>query len=289
MIEEFPSPIGPANTPGRKPRVALMGEFSAGKSTLVNLLLGEDISPVKVTATQLPPVWYSHGASSMLRVDNSGDEVEISPEALTAISHEQTQAVRVFLETDVLEYCDLIDMPGTSDPNMPQTVWERLLESVDAVVWCTPATQAWRQSEAALWDELPERLRANSLLLVTRMDKLDRTAARERVIARLRYETDGLFKEVVPISLTEALSGRDDPEVLESSGAGLFVESLIGIVETPATLTASPAPVTFGAIKTETQAQILPMPRGSAPNSVVPRRVLGGRAQPQPGATLTPN
>ena len=289
MIENSPSPFDTTNPPRRKPRVALMGEFSAGKSTLVNLLLGEDISPVKVTATQLPPVWYSHGMSSMLRVDNTGDEIEISPDALTTISHEQTQAVRVFLETDVLEYCELIDMPGTSDPNMPQRVWEKLLESIDAVVWCTPATQAWRQSEAALWNELPERLRANSLLLVTRMDKLGKTADRERVIARLNFETNDLFKEVVPISLTEALSGRDDPEVLESSGAGAFVESLISIVETPETLTASAAPAEFGALKPETPAQILPMPRTQAPNSVVPRRVLVTRAKIQPGPALTPN
>ena len=222
MIEECPSPLNTADTPDRKPRIALMGEFSAGKSTLVNLLLGEDISPVKVTATQLPPVWYSYGTTSMSRVDNTGDEVAISPEALTNISHVRTQAVRVFLEADVLEYCDLIDMPGSSDPNLPQNVWERVLESVDAVVWCTPATQAWRQSEAALWEDLPERLRANSLLLVTRMDKLDRNGDRERVIARLNFETKGLFKEVVPISLTEALSGRDDPEVLEKRRQCVF-------------------------------------------------------------------
>ena len=45
----------------RRPRVCLMGEFSAGKSTLSNLLLGAEALPVNVTATQLPPVWISEG------------------------------------------------------------------------------------------------------------------------------------------------------------------------------------------------------------------------------------
>ena len=40
--------------PVRRPRVALMGEFSAGKSTLSNLLIGKSALPVNVTATQLP-------------------------------------------------------------------------------------------------------------------------------------------------------------------------------------------------------------------------------------------
>jgi len=34
---------------GRRPRIALMGEFSAGKSTLSNLLLGARPLPEKVT------------------------------------------------------------------------------------------------------------------------------------------------------------------------------------------------------------------------------------------------
>ena len=43
----------------KRPLVALMGEFSAGKSTLSNLLIGKQALPVNVTATQLPPVWMS--------------------------------------------------------------------------------------------------------------------------------------------------------------------------------------------------------------------------------------
>ena len=47
----------------RKPRLAIMGEFSSGKSTLCNLLLGARPLLEKVTATQLPPVWLSYGSA----------------------------------------------------------------------------------------------------------------------------------------------------------------------------------------------------------------------------------
>ena len=47
-----------------RPCVALMGEFSAGKSTLSNLLIGTEALPVNVTATQLPPVWLSRGTDA---------------------------------------------------------------------------------------------------------------------------------------------------------------------------------------------------------------------------------
>ena len=51
----------------RKPRIALMGEFSAGKSTLANMLVGAQHLPVQVTATQLPPVWISQGNAQIGR------------------------------------------------------------------------------------------------------------------------------------------------------------------------------------------------------------------------------
>ncbi|TNF59741.1 MAG: hypothetical protein EP307_09890, partial [Rhodobacteraceae bacterium] len=57
----------------RKPRVALMGEFSAGKSTLTNLLLGAAPLPVKITATRLPPVWITQGDDGGLREDTNGE------------------------------------------------------------------------------------------------------------------------------------------------------------------------------------------------------------------------
>ena len=56
----------------RLPRVCLMGEFSAGKSTLSNLLIGASALPVNVTATQLPPVWISHGTDTPYRVGLDG-------------------------------------------------------------------------------------------------------------------------------------------------------------------------------------------------------------------------
>ncbi|KUF11091.1 dynamin family protein [Pseudoponticoccus marisrubri] len=267
------------SAPTRRPRIALMGEFSAGKSTLANLLLGQDVSPVKVTATQLPPVWYAHGPRALHRVDNSGTEEPIPPEALDGISHRETQAVRIRLETEVLEFCDLIDMPGTADPNMPQAVWDRMLGRVDGVVWCTPATQAWRQSEAALWEQVPHRLYARSLLLITRMDKLHAPGDRDRVLARLRRETDGLFTRVLPISLTEAIADPDNPDTLKASGADLFVESLVELVES---LGQPPAGEANDGFEPITPAAPLARPEPVATPGVVPRRVVPRRIRARP-------
>ena len=135
----------------RRPRIALMGEFSAGKSTLSNMLIGERVLPTQVTATQLPPVWITHGTGEPYLVTRDGVGEPIDPAHLTGVSVEDTAYVRLYSGADILTHCDLIDMPGISDPNMDPEVWESVIQHADGVIWCTHATQAWRQSEAAVW------------------------------------------------------------------------------------------------------------------------------------------
>ncbi|MEM6940259.1 MAG: dynamin family protein [Pseudomonadota bacterium] len=222
----------------RKPRIALMGEFSAGKSTLSNLLLGARPLPEKVTATRLSPVWMSHGTDAPYRVDVDGTQEPVTIADLVSIPVEETRVVRLFFEADILKVCDLIDFPGISDPNMSSEVWQRMLEEVDAVLWCTHATQAWRQSEAAVWETIPDAVRAKSVLLITRFDKLKTERDQMRVQKRLAKETAGLFAATFPISLTQALAAGDDYEAFEESGGIDFLQHFLEMIDDLSSLVA---------------------------------------------------
>ncbi|MEL6840012.1 MAG: dynamin family protein [Pseudomonadota bacterium] len=226
MSEHTPATGGP-----RKPRIALMGEFSAGKSTLSNLLMGARPLPEKVTATRLSPVWMSQGTDTPYRIDVDGSTEPISIDDLEAVPVDETFAIRLFIDADILSVCDLIDFPGISDPNMSSDVWERMLPEVDAVIWCTHATQAWRQSEAAVWENMPDAVRQHSILLVTRFDKLTTDRDRSRVIKRVTRETDGQFSGIYPVSLLQALAAGEDQDKWDASGAGPFVHRLIETIE----------------------------------------------------------
>lgn len=214
----------------KRPRVALMGEFSAGKSTLSNLLVGQSALPVNVTATQLPPVWMSYGQAPAYRVGLEGDEEEV-PSDFSGVSVHDTRCVRVFMESTFLKNCDLIDMPGISDPNMDAAVWQRVIGEADIVIWCSHATQAWRQSEAAVWGTMPDGLYDKSLLLLTRMDRILSDRDRARVVKRVQSETQGLFREVLPVSLIQALESKGDPNAWETSGADHLVKSLMELTD----------------------------------------------------------
>ena len=221
------------NLIARKPRLALMGEFSAGKSTLSNMLLGSARLPVRITATRLPPVWISYGEEKAFRVDLDGNETQLDIEEISGIQLEETKMLKLFLNADILEICDLIDMPGISDPNMSSSVWEDAFSEVDSVVWCTHATQAWRQSEAAAWELVRSKTNGDNLIIISQFDKLRTERDKSRVLQRVLKETKGLFKGVFPVSLTDALKAGEDVEKWNQSGAGKFTEELVELLLSP--------------------------------------------------------
>ena len=214
----------------RKPRIAIMGEFSSGKSTLCNVLMGARPLLEKVTATQLPPVWLSYGPDDAYTMGLDGVAYDLDLRDLEQVSLETTEHIRIFMKSDILRYCDLIDMPGISDPSMSPEVWERMAYLADGVLWCTHATQAWRQSEAGVWNSFPAEMRRNSLLLITRFDKIIGDADRAKVLKRVRHEVDGLFAGVIPVSLLMAMNAGDDEQKWVDSGADAFSTALFEII-----------------------------------------------------------
>lgn len=292
----------------RKPRIALMGEFSAGKSTLSNLLLGSRPLPERVTATRLSPVWISKGESAAYREHLDGRRDDVNVDEIGSVPIEDTRVIRLFMESDMLDNCDLIDCPGISDPNMPSEVWERLIPEIDAVLWCTHATQAWRQSEAAVWETIPEEVRTKSVLLITRFDKLTTEKDRHRVLARVSKATRDHFAALFPISLTNAIAAGDDPEKWAASGAHHFAEYLMLLIDrlqNPDDNTAMPkAPeIDMGMAKTEKAEPAKPQrPAAKKPEPeqadttvtpIKPRRVVSGGAvrpqRPRPSRPIVPS
>jgi len=303
MHNAEPNPLRKIPGHMRRPAIALMGEFSAGKSTLTNLLIGAPALPVQVTATQLPPVWITYGDGPPTREDLDGGSHPTDLADIQSIPLDETMCLRVHQKAEILTCCDLIDMPGISDPNMSPEVWQRVLPQADAVIWCTHATQAWRQSEAAVWDMVAGDLRSRSLLLVTRFDKVTKAEDKKRLVRRIRKETDGLFAGVYPVSLTGALAAGDDRQVWENSGAEEFIQALIDLIhelgntmgsrveqslEKPGEADGATGVSGRFRARAEERHNVIPISDSVAPKRVVPLRPVAAdgprRARPQDGS-----
>lgn len=195
----------------KRPTFALMGEFSAGKSTLLNLILERNLLPTQVTATNVPVVWITTGKKERCHIlgrDGSFDEFELPQ--LPKMKFDANQfLLRLEMPIKAVEKIDIIDTPGISDPRQKSGFLEFLYPYLDFAVWCTSANQAWRQTEAAMWNAIPSDIYENSILALTRADMVQRSSDLRKVVRRCKSETKGSFGSVIPIATVPAMTAKD--------------------------------------------------------------------------------
>lgn len=187
----------------RRPlRLALIGESNSGKSTVTNLLLGIDVLPAFQIANTRVPTLICHGQEpSVAAVMNSGKLLPLGPKTRT---HGEILYVRVELPFSVLRACEILDFPGLSDPLLGYKSANIFSHRIDAAIWCTFSTQAWKESESMVWRNIPARIRENGLLALTNKDRLKKDQL-AKVMARLDKVARSDFQDFAFLSSLDAL------------------------------------------------------------------------------------
>ncbi|WP_293352622.1 MULTISPECIES: dynamin family protein [unclassified Microcoleus] len=195
-------------------RVAVVGEFSKGKSTLLNALLGEEIQPVRdipcsgtVTVLKYGPQQrvickYKDGREEEISPQQYKDKASISEEAALGSFGEEiiNSAIKeIIFEHPNLELCtndvEIIDSPGLNEQAERTLVTQQVLKTTDAVIFLTHAQNALTEKERELLLYLKKELNqgkdgeaAKSIfVLVNFADLLRREESRKQV--RQRVET----------------------------------------------------------------------------------------------------
>lgn len=186
----------------QRPVVAVMGEYSAGKSTLLNYLLGQDIFPTRITATNFPPVWLTYGKTpSALALNADGTVLPFDPADLADFGATTYSVLRLAVPLALLRDIDVLDTPGISDVRLAKRSLIVFSPFLDAVVWCSNVSQAWRQTEVSMWKSFPKALHESSLLVLTQSDKLHDPRDIDKVMKRVTRETRSLFSKRIPVSI----------------------------------------------------------------------------------------
>ena len=128
--------------------IAVVGEFSAGKSTLINALLGVDLLPtlLKPTTARITYISYSENPKINLIMKN-GEKKKHSFDvtflksliAENASLVSEIEYIEVFLDNQLLKNSiRIIDTPGTNDTDEQRVaVTYGLLPEADAVIYVT--------------------------------------------------------------------------------------------------------------------------------------------------------
>jgi len=177
-----------------RPRVVVLGESNAGKTSLINLLLHEAIVPESVIANTRRPL--------VLRYAEKARLIGITCNGITDLTagdswQDDTSTITRLLAcmpNPRLTAFDLVDTPALSAPKQLPAVE---LQPTDLLLWCTAATQAWKESERRLWMSIPRRHHRHAILVATHRDHLRDDDAVRKVCTRLAAETAGCFRSIV--------------------------------------------------------------------------------------------
>lgn len=236
-FEIWPDIAAVARDVERPLRVAIVGEFNAGKSSLINALLGEDVAPVGVlptTATLNHLVWAPDRFARIERGDGGPDRVVPHAElrrALREIRAEDVQRVSIYAPLELLRKLELIDTPGFNAPDTAHALTARAaFRSAHVALWLLDATQPLKDSERAVLEEI----QAQGLPLVVLLNKLDRLPDAAALAQALDHVSAGLgaagvtpLGPVLGFSARLALAGKaGDPAALARSRFG-EVEALV--------------------------------------------------------------
>jgi GTPase Era involved in 16S rRNA processing len=100
-------------------RVAVVGRVNAGKSTMVNAILGQRVAPTDVSECTRLVTWFRYGHPQRIEVellDGTTAQTQLSPAGLLpdelGVPVDKVRALNCYLANEVLKWMTLIDTPG---------------------------------------------------------------------------------------------------------------------------------------------------------------------------------
>jgi len=191
-------------------RVAVCGEINSGKSSLANLLAGIESLPTAILSnTLIPTLLYYAAEPEVWTVQPNGRRARLRGER--GMPREKIFRIDVGLPSQRLRAVQIVDLPGLVDPRSGLPEIDLIAHHVDAAIWCTMSTQAWKESERTAWSLLPPRIGERGILVATHRDLLRNALDQEKLLSRLRDEVGTSFAGIVLVSTAEALAvmGKD--------------------------------------------------------------------------------
>jgi len=223
--------------------LTLAGQFSRGKSTLLNAMLGMDRLPTGVLpmTSVIAAVSYNTHERVRMHFQNSNLTHEVGLSELTEWITEQgnpgnqrkIDLAEVQLPAELLRRgAFFVDTPGLGSAVIENTdTTNRFLPQIDALVLVTSFEFPLSQEEILFLGRTSELRR--KIFVVVNKEDLCRAAQRDQVLefirSRIAQEFDPEEVPVFPVSAFDGLAARlsGDSERLEGSGLPAFEKALV--------------------------------------------------------------
>jgi hypothetical protein len=209
-------------------RIAVVGPWRSGKSTLVNAIMGEEVGPVEVEDGRQVFTWYEDGPNpevTAYAADGSARQLAVTRSAsgmrldLGGWQSDHVNDIVVKWPTRALRRLTLVDTPAIAsaaeDDGMSTT--DRILRDADAVLYLTrePRATDLEFLQAAQEGRVARAAPVNVILVLSRADEVGGgrvdALVTAKQLARRQYRDpriNSLCMSVVALGGLVALTGR---------------------------------------------------------------------------------
>ncbi len=207
--------------------VAIIGQFSSGKSSLLNLILQKECLPTGIIPVTFKPTFLHYAKEYFLRV-----EFEDGSDIITEINElenytdqrkniKQTRSLHIFAPIEILKNITLIDTPGLNANDTDTLTTFKELRNTHSIVWLSLIDNAGKKSEEDAIKANLKLLGEHSICVLNQKDKLSEVEL-ENVINYAKSVFSRYFKSIIAISCKEA----KQKENYEKSNFKLLLEHL---------------------------------------------------------------
>ncbi|MCV3527368.1 dynamin family protein [Campylobacter lari] len=208
--------------------IAIIGQFSSGKSTLLNLILQKECLPTGVVPVTFKPTFLRYAREYFLRVEyEDGSDEIVDIDELAKFSDQrnelkETKSLHLFAPIELLKDITLIDTPGLNANDIDTLTTFKELSFMHSAIWLSLIDNAGKKSEEDAIRANAKLLERGGICVLNQKDKLNQDEL-ENVLNYAHLVFDKYFEKIIAISCKEA---KYD---LQKSNLPLLYEYLEGL------------------------------------------------------------
>lgn len=189
--------------------IAIIGQFSSGKSSLLNLILKKECLPTGVVPVTFKPTFLHYAKEYFLRVEfEDGSDLITDVENLALYTDQRNEIkkaknLHIFAPIPLLKKITLIDTPGLNANKNDTLTTLSELKNIHAAIWLSLIDNAGKKSEEEVIRENLEILGDYSICVLNQKDKLNQQEL-DNVLNYVKKIFSQYFKDIIAISCKEA-------------------------------------------------------------------------------------
>ncbi len=210
----------------RPARVGMLGLPGSGKSSILNLLVGTAVVPETL---RLPTIIVQHGdVARMICTLTDGTMKTLPGSDLAEVLPLAPALVTLEMDLPALKVISLLEVsagPMEAEQKRAAT-WAS--KRSDIVIWCTTS---YLPKEQAVWESLPDAVKDNSFMFLTKVDLLGGRESAQAMHQRVELRAGEEFRQILSISAKQAraampMGGPVNRDLFRDSGASAVITAI---------------------------------------------------------------